>query len=79
MREQKVPVTVEVSVEKEIPVEVDHEITELRTVQKMVDVQEPVAVPFKEKIAAPPCHWHDIKHSHEMSAGITHTHRHKED
>jgi len=43
-----------------------------------VDIEVPVAVEYEEKIASPPCHWHAIKHSHEIRVGLTHTHHHKD-
>jgi hypothetical protein len=46
---------------------------------KEVMVETPVAIQVEEKIPAPPCHWHDIKHSHDILQGMTHTHHHKDE
>lgn len=77
LKELRVPVVSETPVDVTVPVEVDHELVEQRAVLEDIDVEIPVAVEYEEKIPAPPCHWHDIKHSHDVRVGLTHTHHHK--
>lgn len=39
----------------------------------------PIAVQTEEPIPSPPCHWHNITHTHKVCKGcLTHTHNHKE-
>ena len=78
--EKKVPVTTHVTVSVEVPVEVEREMVEQRSVFEDVTVDMPVAVEFETKVPSPPCHWHDITHSHDVrgckSCTQTHTHYH---
>jgi hypothetical protein len=76
--ERKIPITISVPVEIDVPVEVDEEVTEQRAQYEEVEIEIPVAVQFEEAIPPPPCHWHTIKHSHDIQAGFTHTHYHKD-
>ena len=78
LKERRIPVTEIVPVEIDIPVEIDQEITEQVAVLQDVDIEVPVAIQYEEKIAAPPCHWHDISHAHDIKIGLTHTHHHKD-
>jgi len=39
----------------------------------------PIAVETEEPIPSPPCHWHNITHTHKVCKGcLTHTHNHSE-
>ena len=78
LKERRVPVSYQVEVEVEVPVEVDQEVTEQKTVLEDIDVSVPVAVEYFEKVPQPPCHWHDVSHSHDIKVGLTHTHHHKD-
>jgi len=76
MKERKVPVVTMKNFTVEVPVETDHTIVEQRSVMQKVEVEMPIAVQFEEPIPNPPCHWHEIKHTHECVNGLTHTHNH---
>jgi hypothetical protein len=87
-----VPVEIEVSIEREVPEYVTQNVTmtvpvweeiplvEMRTEMEEIEVTVPVAHEIFEKIPSPPCHWHDIKHSHDVvgctNCTKTHTHHH---
>jgi hypothetical protein len=64
----------------DMPFEEDTEITEQRSVMEDVFVDMPVAVEFEVKVPSPPCHWHELQHSHDVvgcpSCTTTHTHYH---
>jgi hypothetical protein len=91
-QEFDVPVEIEVEIEREepsyvmqnvtmsVPVWKDIPLTEMRTEMEDVQVTVPVASEIFEPIPSPPCHWHDITHSHDVvgcaSCTKTHTHYH---
>jgi hypothetical protein len=78
MREVMIPERSVVRKEIVIPVEKSEEIIEQRSVLEDVAVIEPVAIDYEEPIPNPPCHWHEIVHSHchDVREGLTHTHQH---
>merc|ERR1712228_68473 len=75
-RERKIPVITMKNFTVEVPVETEHDIIEQRAVNDTVEVEMPVAVEVEEPIPNPPCHWHEIKHTHACNNGLTHTHNH---
>merc|ERR1719246_2331 len=76
MIERRVPVIVEKNFTIDVPVEQDHEIIQ------QIAQEEEVTVEKEEPIPSPPCHWHSITHTHKvcencLTKGLTHTHDHK--
>jgi len=76
MKERKIPVVTMKNFTVEVPVEEDHVIVEQQATMQNVEVNMPVAVEVEEPIPNPPCHWHEVKHTHACVNGLTHTHHH---
>ena len=69
-----VPKSVMTAVEIEEPKEVQKTITEMIAQVKSIKLKVKVPITIVERLPEPPCHWHTLKHSHEVAPGQTHSH-----
>jgi hypothetical protein len=72
--EYKVPVTTQVEVEVQVPVDIPEVVTIQQAVVEFVRKVRNVPCVEEEVIPDPPCHWHDITHSHGVEIGKMHKH-----
>jgi len=64
-----VPASILTAVEIEEPKEIQKEIIEQIAVVKSMDFQIKVPITIVERLPQPPCHWHEMRHSHGVVDG----------